>query len=124
MALVEIPVAVARIDPEYKDALLELVILFVGDWFEPLVRALLTRDLECQMRKPTVGRGPVPMLYACGDMYHRAGQDLDGGFALLLIPSAARNAYKNAALASSAALSSAHTSLARRNAAHALGQPA
>lgn len=64
MALVEIPVAVARIDPEYKDALLELVILFVGDGFEPLVRGLLARYLEGQMRKPTVGRGPVPMLYA------------------------------------------------------------
>ena len=39
------------------------------------------------------------MLYACGDMYHRAGQDLDGGLALLLIPAAPRNAYKHLAAA-------------------------
>lgn len=64
------------------------IILLISDLFQPLIWHTITRDTECEMGKPTVRCGSVPMLDICRNMNYHTGQYLHCRTTLLLMPSA------------------------------------
>lgn len=72
--------------------ILQVVINFIADGFQPLAACFRAGTFHCQVAEPAVGFGTVPMLNACGNCYNIARLEALGGFALFLIPAFAVNA--------------------------------
>lgn len=73
----------------------QLVILFIGDGFQPLIGSVFACNLECKVREPTIGCRTVPMLHAGRNVDDRAGQNLHRRFAFFLIPATSGHTDKH-----------------------------
>ena len=70
-------------------------ILGFGDSLQPLVPAIFAGYLQCQMRKPAVRGGSVPVLYPCGNIDHITRIQFLGFFSPFLIEALPGNADQN-----------------------------
>lgn len=80
---------------------LQRAVLLVVHGFEPLVACVLAGETECQVTKPTIGSGAMPVLDVGGNLGDIAGVQALRGLALFLVPALAVDAdqHLSAALA-------------------------
>ena len=78
-----------------KSLFAEFVVFFVGDRLQPFVGSVFARDFKGEMRKPTVGCRPMPMLHVGRNVNDIARKQLHGCFAFFLIPSATGHAHQH-----------------------------
>ena len=76
----------------YRLLLLQPVVSLIVHRFAPLVPGLLTGHFYCNVGKPAVLFGSVPVLHLRRDGNDHSGSQTDGRFSLLLIPALAGGA--------------------------------
>ena len=67
----------------------------VLDRFQPFVGGVYAGNFHCQVGKPAVRRGAVPVLHLRGDLHHVAGMELPGGLPPLLVIAPAGGAQQD-----------------------------
>ena len=73
----------------------EQFICFAGNRLTPLIRCLFTWHFNCQMRKPFIRCGTMPVFHFCRNIDTVTGLHFYSIFSLFLIISSSGNTYQN-----------------------------